>query len=250
MLGLSFGSVARAGGADDLYTSQTIVTGTRDATRIPGFRDCLKRVLVRVSGDQRLLERPQMEEALGRAGKLVRTFSYQDRLAGVPIHDEQGTYDRPHDLICNYDRANVDRVLDDLGSRPWLAPRPVLVVILEVQRGAEKYWVNRDSMRDQAMRESFAMAANRMAMKVVFTSGQDSGLADLSSHDLAARAGADIPLFGSLVWSDTARGWIVAWTLRDDFNTHRWEAQGVNFDEAFRVGVRGAAQILSGNGDP
>ena len=250
LLALPTFSVAEATGADKLYTSQTIVTGTREVTRIPGLRECLKRVLVRVSGDQRLLERPQLEEVLGRAGELVRTVSYQDRLAGVPIHDEQGTYDRPHNLICNYDRAEVDRVLDDLGSRPWLEPRPVLAVLLEVQRGGDRYWVNRDGVRDQAMRESFALAADRMAMEVVFPSGENLELAGLSSRDVATRAGADIPLSGTLIWSDSALGWIVTWTLSDYVKTHRWEAQGVNFDEAFRVGIRGAAQILSGNGDP
>jgi uncharacterized protein len=250
MLSLPIGSIAKAGGTDDLYTSRTIVTGTRNDTRIPGLRDCLKRVLVRVSGDQRLLERPKMEEVLGRAGELARTVRYQDRLAGVPIHDEQGTYDRPHNLICEYDREAVDRVLDQFGSRPWLGPRPVLAVVLEVQRGADRYRVERDGMRDQAMRDSFALAADRMAIKVVFPSGENLALAGLSFRDLAARAGADIPLSGTLEWSDAALGWIVTWTLRDDLKTHRWEAQGVNFDEAFRVGVRGAAQILSGNGDP
>jgi hypothetical protein len=31
---------------------------------------------------------------------------------------------------------------------------------------------------------------------------------------------------------------------------HRWQLRGVTFDEAFRRGIGGAAQILSGNGDP
>jgi len=32
--------------------------------------------------------------------------------------------------------------------------------------------------------------------------------------------------------------------------THRWQVRGVTFDEAFRRGTGGAAQVLSGNGDP
>jgi hypothetical protein len=30
----------------------------------------------------------------------------------------------------------------------------------------------------------------------------------------------------------------------------RWQLRGVTFDEAFRRALGGAAQILSGNGDP
>ncbi len=32
---------------------------------------------------------------LSQAASFVQSFSYQDRLPGKPIHDEQGTYDRP-----------------------------------------------------------------------------------------------------------------------------------------------------------
>jgi uncharacterized protein len=32
--------------------------------------------------------------------------------------------------------------------------------------------------------------------------------------------------------------------------TRRWQVRGVTFDEAFRRGTGGAAQVLSGNGDP
>lgn len=250
VLGLATGTMAQAEEMDDLYSAQTIVTGTREVTRIPGLRECLERVLVRVSGDQGLLERPQLEEVLVRAGDFVRSFSYQDRLAGKPVHDEQGTYDRPHNLFCHYDRAVVDRVLDHLGSQPWLEPRPVVAVIMEVQRGGERYWVDRDDLRDQAMREAFALAASPMAMEVVFPGVELLAIAGLSSNDLATRAGAEIPLFGTLIWSDAALGWIATWTLREGERTHSWDARGVNFDEAFRVATRGAAQILSGNGDP
>jgi hypothetical protein len=31
---------------------------------------------------------------------------------------------------------------------------------------------------------------------------------------------------------------------------HRWPVQAVTFDEVFRQGIGGAAQILSSNGDP
>ena len=35
-----------------------------------------------------------------------------------------------------------------------------------------------------------------------------------------------------------------------DGKTYRWQVRGVSFDEAFRVAMGGAAQILSGNGQP
>ncbi len=32
--------------------------------------------------------------------------------------------------------------------------------------------------------------------------------------------------------------------------SYDWQVRGVSFDEAFRVAMRGAAQVLSGNGQP
>ena len=117
-------SQAAALDLDALYSSKAIVTGKGEKNRQPGLRDCLDRVLVKVSGDQRLPGLPEAEKLRRRAGDFVASFSYRDRLAGKPIHDEQGTYDRPHDLTCRYDRKVIDDLLGKLGSRPWLgAPK-------------------------------------------------------------------------------------------------------------------------------
>ncbi|RWF64141.1 MAG: DUF2066 domain-containing protein, partial [Mesorhizobium sp.] len=62
--------------------------------------------------------------------------------------------------------------------------------------------------------------------------------------------GADRALAGSIVWNDKELGWIADWRLAEDGKTYQWQVRGVSFDEAFRVAVKGAAQILSGNGQP
>jgi hypothetical protein len=238
-----------------LYSAKAIVTGTGEKNRALGFRDCLERVLVRVSGDQRLAARPEVATLRARAGRFVQSFSYRDRLAGKPIHDEQGTYDRPHDLTCFYDRAVVDRLLSALGSRPWLAERPRLAIFLDVKRDGEAYRVSRDNDRDAAMRESFALGAAPLAMTVAFPDarGADIDVSEPGSPELRSRAkaaGADLPLVGRLVWSDADLGWVATWRFSAAGQEHAWTVRGVNFDEAFRAALRGAAQILSGNGAP
>ncbi|CAN7667673.1 DUF2066 domain-containing protein [Rhizobium sp. LjRoot254] len=232
---------------DDLYSSQAIVTGQGEKNRQPGFRDCLDRVLVKVSGDQRLPRLPQADALRARAGDFVASFAYRDRLAGKPIHDEQGTYDRPHDLTCRYDRKTVDDLLAGLGSRPWPAERPTFLIVLDVKRGGQAFRATADDMRDLAMRESFALGAAPLALKVTFPAAADA--ASLDAGGLVPSDGV-LPLSGSLVWSDADLGWVATWRLRHDGETYRWVVRGVNFDEAFRVAMRGAAQILSGNGAP
>lgn len=254
MIAASFSSL-RCEPLDALYSSRAIVTGTGARNREPGFRDCLTRVLVRVSGDQRLAARPELERLKAEAGRFVLSFSYRDRLAGKPVHDEQGTYDRPHDLTCRYDPPVVDSLLRSLGSRPWLANRPRLAVFLDVERNGVSYRLSRDNPRDRAMREAFEASAPPMAMAVAFPGAENeasaatgSGLPHLSRA--ARAAGADLPLEGRLFWSDPDLGWVATWRLEVDGTAHEWTVRGVNFDEAFRVAIRGAAQILSGNGTP
>jgi hypothetical protein len=247
---------ATSGALDELYTSKAITTGTGEKNRRLGFRDCLDRVVARVSGDPRLPRKPEMESLRARGGDFVDSFSYRDRLAGRPIHDEQGTYDRPHDLTCRYRPDVLDALLAKLGSRPWRGDRPRLVVFLDVERDGRQLRVVADDMRDLAMRESFALASEALAMPVVFpprsiaaTIARTNMSPDILEPE-AQRLGGDRALVGALVWSDADLGWVATWRLESRGHVESWTVRGVSFDEAFRVALGGAMQILSGNGTP
>ncbi|CDX31708.1 conserved hypothetical protein [Mesorhizobium plurifarium] len=256
---LCLGLPVRAAAIADLYQAQTIVTGTGDVNRQIGFKDCLDKVLVKVSGDQRLTQKPEMLALRDKAADFVQSFRYHDRLEGIPIHDEQGTHDRPHDLTCIYKPTVVDKLLAQLGSRPWLGERPPIAVFMTVDQGSRHFVLTADEDQGKTMRESFSNATFPLLMRVTFPkAGQLGGLsgkalsgADTARLDkLAKRAGAARALAGSIVWSDKDLGWIADWRLADHGKTYRWQVRGVSFDEAFRVAVRGTAQILSGNGQP
>lgn len=236
LTGLLAGHAAEAAKLDDLYSSKAIVTGKGEKNRQPGFRDCLDRVVIKVSGDQRLLSRPQFQALRGRAGDFIASFSYRDRLAGKPIHDEQGTYDRPHDLTCRYDRKVIDNVLAALDSKPWLDERPAFLITLDVERNGAKFRLTHNEPRGIDMRESFANAAGPLELKVVFPGDEEPK--------------GTIELNGTLLWSDADLGWVATWRLIYKGTPREWIVRGVNFDEAFRVAMRGAIQILSGNGTP
>jgi hypothetical protein len=93
---LTFGGGTAAGKVVDLYEAQTIVTGQGEESRRLGFADCLEQVLVKVSGNPRLADDPAVAAMAGRADTFVAEFDYRDRMAGIPVHDEQGTRDRPY----------------------------------------------------------------------------------------------------------------------------------------------------------
>ena len=76
-------------------------------------------------------------------------------------------------------------------------------------------------------------------------SSDPAGLADV-----AKASGGEHALAGTLVWSDEELGWIADWRIDFNGRTYAWEIRGVSFDDAFRNAIRGAAQVLSGNGNP
>ena len=247
--------------AVDLYRAQAIVTGQGEANRIIGFASCLEDVLIKVSGAQKLEGERRLAAYKSNARDFVRAFSYHDQMSGTPTRDEQGTRDRPYDLTADFDETKIDDLLKALHIKPWPSHRPVLAVFVEMQQGLKSYMVTADADRAAIQRESLLAAAARRGMTVVLPSA--AALAESSIHgaafgtttsskfgSVAARQGGEVALIGRLVWDDRELGWATQWRIDWQNRTHRWRIRGVTFDEAFRRAIGGAAQILSGNGDP
>jgi hypothetical protein len=85
-------------------------------------------------------------------------------------------------------------------------------------------------------------------------SGTDgAAIAKMPPAALAARAaelGGEAALVGRLKWDDSNLEWATYWQMEWQGRAYRWQVRSVTFDEAFRRALGGAAQILSGNGDP
>ena len=252
-----------AGGADleQLYRTQTIVTGQGEENRTAGFATALETVLVKVSGDPRLIGDPRVEALAREAGSSVEAFRYSDRMEGIPVHDEQGTRDRPYDLFVSFDPGRIDAMLRSLGRERWPLPRPRVAVFLGVENGPTRYMLASDGKRGRDQREALAAAAEGLGMPLVVPSEaalakaglglEDAAAADAAGLEAAAgEVGGDVALAGRLVWSDRALGWVADWRLASGGKTFGWRIGGVSFDDAFRNGMRGAAQILSGHGEP
>jgi hypothetical protein len=255
------GSDARAADIDALYQSDAIVTGTGEANREIGYRECLREVLVKLSGDPTITDAPRFAAAEAKAGSFVSTFSYRDRLEGIPIHDEQGTHDRPHDLTCRYQPATLDPLLTELGHKPWLSPRPAIAVWLAVEDQKRRFVLTRNGSESPYMADSLEAAAEPLALSTVLpdaatATARISALDTLPQADPAelfspvTQTDGNARLIGTLVWSDAARGWIAQWQMDAGGKRYRWQLSGISFDDAFRNAMRGAARILSGNGAP
>jgi hypothetical protein len=253
------GGYASGASVDDLYQCQTIVTGQGEESRRFGFPVCLERVLVKVSGDPRLIAAPEVTGLARQAATFVTDFAFRDRMAGISVHDEQGTRDRPYDLTVRFGPAKIDAALRALGREPWSASRPRVAVFVDVDLGGTTYLLARDGTRGRDQREALAEAAGRYGMPMVLPDQATltaAGLSyaglqaiDLRRLDAIARTiGGDLALAGTLIWSEQALGWIAGWRMDAGGQSYRWQVRSVGFDDAFRSAMSGAAQILSGHG--
>ena len=246
---------------DALYRSTFVVTGSDERNRKFGITQCFAQMLVKLTGDPAIVDDPRFAGFAAQAVSYVQSFSYRDRLFGRPVHDEQGTYDRPHNLTVAFVPDKIDAVVRALGRAPWLAPRPRVVVFLGVENFKATYMLTRDGTVDRSadMRSVFAAAAERVGLSVAFPAQAELAargftaktLPDAPLAELAALAGTgDVALRGRIVFSDAALGWIATWRMEEAGQRYRWGVRGVNFDAAFRNALFGAAQILSGHGQP
>jgi hypothetical protein len=250
-----------AADAADLYRAQTVVSGQGEANRLAGFAACLEDVLIKVSGAQQLAGDRRLARYKSNATSLVREFSYHDQFSGKPHRDEQGTRDRPYDLTVDFEEKKIDDLLKTLGLRPWRSHRPRLAVFVEMKNGPKNFMVTTDGMQSDLQRDALLAAAERRGMDIVLPSAAALAKSNLDGAELRVvpsstlawltiEQGGDVALVGQLVWDDRQLGWATQWRIEWRGGRYDWQVRGGTFDEAFRRGIGGAAQILSGNGDP
>ncbi len=246
--------------ADELHETQAIVTGQREPERLHALPDCLEDVLVKVSGDPRLIGDRRLVPLKANAENFVASFRYHDRMSGIPVHDEQGTRDRPYDLTVSFEAAKIDAALRSLGLEPWEKPRPRLALFIGVQNGPTPYLLTSDGERGLEQKLSLEAAAYKRGMSIVLPNVSMLAAAEVRFDRLSAidpqrwqalgkDAGGEAALVGTLYWIEQEFGWRADWRLVSH-GDHRWQIRGVTFDAAFRNAMEGSAQILSGHGDP
>jgi hypothetical protein len=251
MLGLG---AAMPATANDLYRTQTIVTGQLEPNRLIGFAVCLEQVLIKVSGAISLTGDRRLDPYKASARDFVRTYEYIDEKGGKPKNDEQGTRDRSFFLIVDFDEKRINHTLAALGLKPWLARRPVLGLFVEMNPGARTYVVTSDSPQTDLQRASLRNAADRRGMQIALPAS--AALANLPADGLAAapsaltpvaaEQGGEVVVVAHLAWDDQAVAWINDWRLDWRDKPHRWQFRAQTFDDSFRRGIGNAAEVLAG----
>ena len=249
-----------AAGAD-LYRAQAVVTGRARRTASSALPRVWRTSSSRYPAHRSSPATVDWQRTNLNAKSFVKAFSYHDQFSGKPNRDEQGTRDRPYDLTVDFEEGKIDDILRALGLKPWLSHRPRLAVFVEMKQGPKNYIVTADGAQSDLQRDALLAAADRRGMGIVLPSAQALAKSNLNGVELktvpsstfagvAAEQGGEVALVGQLVWDDRKLGWATQWQMDWHGRMHRWQVRGVTFDEAFRRGIGGAAQVLSGNGEP
>ena len=208
------------------------LTGTDQRSRPAGLARCVRDVLVKLSGDPAVADDPRLQ-AIDATG-MIEDFAYLDLMSDQPTHDEQGTRDRPYDLVAHVEPTQAQALLRATGRTPWLAPRPRLLVRATVTRGATGFPLTADGGDGERQRQALLAAGATYAMRVALPTYEQAKQGQPPS-------GPGRTLQGTLLWSDADAGWVADWQM----DGAAWSVRGVSFDEAFRAGVGGAALRLS-----
>ena len=238
-----------------MYRAAAIVTGTDMRQRPWGFAQALLEVLVKSSGDPRLRNDPRTAALAELADRFVACFSYTDIMAGVPLHDDQGTSDRPHQLTVYFVPAKIDAILAQFGEKPWRGKRPIVVPVLLVHcPKPPPYVLSADIPAGAEQRGAFAVAASQFGMEVRIPGDVQLrawGVSiDYLPSDVPAASGGEVIIVGTLDWDEALPGWIGKWRMRWQGADYAWGISGVNYDAAFRNIVRGVMLVASGAGSP
>lgn len=229
--------LSRPGRAAGLYEARTITTGMDQRSRPAALAACLAQVLAKVSGNPALLDDPRVA-ALGPAAPAwLAGLAYLDRMSDEPKHDEQGTRDRPYDLIARFEPLGIDAALLALGEVPWLINRDRPSVLADVTiafRGGATATLRADTDADERHRAALLAAADRFGVPLVLRAAD--GPAPIAAATL----------HGSMAWQD-ATAWTGTWTLIWQGQRHVWDISGVSFDDAYRSAIAGTAAVLSGH---
>ncbi len=237
------------------YQATAIVTGTDLRQRPYGFANCLLQVLMKLTGQPKLRDDPAVKALADHAETLVESFAYVDPRAAVLHHDDQGTYDRSHELTVRFKPKEVDAAIEALGLAVWHGPRPLLnPVILVRTRDPDVYLLSLETPRGADMRLSLVRIAAGYGVGVHFsTDGElaEWGVDTIGPPDPLGPADTNrVRVTGTLSFNTIEGGWTGSWWAEFGGVEHHWEIHRASYDQAFDSLASGAVELAAGTGSP
>ncbi|MEZ5779539.1 MAG: DUF2066 domain-containing protein [Paracoccaceae bacterium] len=234
-----------------LYTGRAIITGTQDPELTRGLRAALEDVVIKLTGDARPETRPLYAPILEQPRAFLDDMTLEDRMKGIPVHDEQGTRERPHVLTATFASGPLEAAITGAGLDVWALDRPLVAVWLGVDTGTGRFVITEDGTEGYGQRLALMDTAERRGLPVRLPRQAEAAAVpfrELLRRDAASLAlpGADAILSGVLTLTEGGY-WNIEWTLAHADQADVLAVEDVSFDVAIRQGIEGMALQLSGD---
>jgi hypothetical protein len=246
LLALTGALLPASGHAADntLYRAETIVTGTIEPERSRGFAAGALQVLVKLTGRPEAVDEPGAAALQKQAGELVAEFSYEDRMKDIPVHDEQGTRERPHFLRIRFDDQKFDEALEKAGFVKWSGKRPTVAVWLGIRDARSEYILSSDGDGGYGQRAVLDDASKLRSIPMILPEDAQTAIsfADIEKDNReailaqSAGQGADAVLYGLLEFDGNAY-WNIRWSAHGEDVEMQWSLKGITFDRALKGGI-------------
>jgi uncharacterized protein len=253
----------------DVYTTTVQVETQQEADRNVAFSDALKQVIVKVTGDEQFLDKPELDALFEKSRRYVAGFSYQknvlfdgrtssDNADEVPVSEgkssavfAQSLPEKEYLLKVQFEGDALLNHIRELGLPVWGALRPSIIAWVVMQENGERHLVNSDY---PALSASLNRESERAGLPVYLPVGD---LQDLSSVDLnelwglfpssvqaaSERYPSDFKLLGRVYQAE--EGLELKWTLLTGGSAKTGGAKSVDYPSLWRQMTAGVAKELA-----
>jgi len=157
--------------AAGLYTGQVPVNSQADEERGGALKAALSQVLVKVSGDAAIVNKPDVAKAIGNAEKYVQQYQYaQD------VVTDNGQPQVRLSLVAQFDRDAVDRLIADATGAARPAAGDAAAAPAEVQSGTYRVWVSGIVSAEDYARMMGSLRRNELLRGVQVEQARGDGL--------------------------------------------------------------------------
>ena len=212
---------------DNLYSVELPVADQTTAERLKLFGEAMKRVLVKITGDESVLQQPGLQGPLKRAARFVQEYRYRSREGAAPAN---GASDRQLLLYVRFDADSLERLLREQRLKLWGSERPSSLLLLAIQQNGRLTLVADDTTPAVAAEIGRLADARGLPVLLPLNDLEDSrvlGPRQIRDRDAAAitaisaRYAPDALLVGTLS-GNGRQGWRGDWQLRFSGRTFDW----------------------------
>jgi uncharacterized protein len=234
---------------EDLYTVELPVADQTTTQRLEVFNQALREVIVKISGSEEVLQRPDLERPLKNSSRYVRQFRYISKKDDtVEAFEGSQLY-----LSTVFNQELLEKLLRENSIPIWGKERPSTLMLISYDMNKNVALVSGDTTPDVI--EELDKVASRKGIPVLFPllDLEDRvilGVKDIvqlneaSIQALADRYAPDAVLVGQIA-GRVGKGWQGSWQLRFGNRMLDWSYQSQDRESLMQQAISQLAKTLA-----